>query len=232
LEASEDDLEFVAGHFRVKGTDQGKSLAEIAFAALQAHYWPEGIEPNLDSSASFDPEVYSYPHGTHLAALEVDTETGEVSIRKYVAVDDIGKVVNPLIVEGQVHGGVTQGIAQALFEEAVYDDNGTLITGSFVDYLVPTAADLIDFVTDRTESPAVSNELGAKGVGEAGTIASTPAIVNGILDALRPLGVTDIEMPCTPMRVWKAIQGVEPLTEESTTPEETQPHFDEEGGEA
>jgi carbon-monoxide dehydrogenase large subunit len=137
-----------------------------------------------------------------------------------------------MIVEGQVHGGLTQGISQALFEEAVYDDNGTLVTGSFVDYLVPTAADLIDFVTDRTESPAVSNELGAKGVGEAGTIASTPAIVNGILDALRPFGVTDIEMPCTPMRVWKAIQGVKPLTEESATPEKTQPHFDEEGGEA
>ena len=121
----------------MKGTDTGKSLAEIAFAALQAHAWPDGIEPNLDSSASFDPDVYSYPHGTHLAAMEVDTETGAVKIRKYVAVDDIGKVVNPMIVEGQVHGGLTQGIAQALFEEAVYDENGTLTTGSFVDYLVP-----------------------------------------------------------------------------------------------
>ena len=229
LEASEDDLEFRGGHFWVKGTDTGKSLAEIAFAALQAHAWPEGIEPNLDSSASFDPDVYSYPHGTHLAAIEVDTETGAVAIRSYVAVDDIGKVVNPMIVEGQVHGGLTQGIAQALFEEAVYDENGTLITGSFVDYLVPSAADTVDYVTDRTESPAVSNELGAKGVGEAGTIASTPAIVNGILDALRPLGVTDIEMPCTPMRVWKAIQGARPLTEESATPAEAQPHFNSEG---
>jgi carbon-monoxide dehydrogenase large subunit len=159
----------------------------------------------------------------------VDTETGAVAIRSYVAVDDIGKVVNPMIVEGQVHGGLTQGIAQALFEEAVYDENGTLITGSFVDYLVPSAADTVDYVTDRTESPAVSNELGAKGVGEAGTIASTPAIVNGILDALRPLGVTDIEMPCTPMRVWKAIQGARPLTEESATPAEAQPHFNSEG---
>jgi len=224
LEASEDDLEFRRGHFWVKGTDTGKSLAEIAFAALQAHAWPEGIEPNLDSAASFDPEVYSYPHGTHLAAIEVDTETGAVSIRKYVAVDDIGKVVNPMIVEGQVHGGLTQGIAQALFEEAVYDENGTLVTGSFVDYLVPSAADLVDFVTDRTESPAVSNELGAKGVGEAGTIASTPAIVNGVLDALRPFGVKDIEMPCTPMRVWKAIRGAEEQGA-SETPAEAQPHF-------
>jgi len=137
-------------------------------------------------------------------------------------------VVNPMIVEGQVHGGLTQGIAQALFEEAVYDENGTLVTGSFVDYLVPSAADTVDYVTDRTESPAVSNELGAKGVGEAGTIASTPAIVNGILDALRPFGVTDIEMPCTPMRVWKAIRGAE----DSETPSEAQPHFDAEGGQA
>jgi carbon-monoxide dehydrogenase large subunit len=230
LEASEDDLEYVAGRFQVKGTDQGKSLAEIAFAALQVHDWPDGIEPNLDSSAAFDPEVYSYPHGTHLAALEVDSETGAVKIRKYVAVDDIGKVVNPMIVDGQVHGGLTQGIAQALFEEAVYDENGTLTTGSFVDYLVPSAPDLIDFVTDRTESPALYNELGAKGVGEAGTIASTPAIVNGILDALRPLGVTNIEMPCTPMRVWKTIQGARPMSEEAATPAEAQPHFATEGG--
>jgi carbon-monoxide dehydrogenase large subunit len=229
LEANENDLEYAAGRFRVKGTDQGKSLAEIAFATLQAHDLPDGIEPNLDSSAAFDPDVYSYPHGTHLVAVEVDTETGAVALRSYVAVDDIGKVVNPLIVEGQVHGGLTQGIAQALFEEAVYDENGTLTTGSFVDYLVPSASDLINFVTERTESPALNNELGAKGVGEAGTIASTPAVVNGILDALRPLGVSDIEMPCTPMRVWKAIQGARPLTEESATPAEAQPHFDSEG---
>jgi carbon-monoxide dehydrogenase large subunit len=127
-----------------------------------------------------------------------------------------------------VHGGLTQGIAQALFEEAVYDENGTLVTGSFVDYLVPSAPDLIDFVTDRTESPALYNELGAKGVGEAGTIASTPAIVNGILDALRPFGVKDIEMPCTPMRVWKAIRGAEEQAT-SETPAEAQPHFSSKG---
>jgi carbon-monoxide dehydrogenase large subunit len=232
LEASPDDLEFVSGQFRVKGTDQGKSLAEIAFATLQAHDLPDGVEPNLDSAAAFDPPDFSFPHGTHLAAIEVDTETGATRIRKYVAVDDIGRVVNPLIVEGQVHGGLTQGIAQALYEEAVYDDNGTLTTGSFVDYLVPSAPDLIEFVTDRTESLALKNELGAKGVGEAGTIASTPAIVNGIVDALRPLGVSDIEMPCTPMRVWKTIQGASPMTGESATPPEAQPHFDSDGGAA
>ena len=155
-----------------------------------------------------------------------------MTIRKYVSVDDIGTIVNPLIVEGQVHGGVVQGISQALFEEAVYDDNGTLITGSFVDYLVPSAPDLIDIVTDYTVSPSTTNVLGAKGVGETGTIASTPAIVNGILDALRPLGVTDIEMPCTPMRVWKSIQGAKPMTDESATPGEAKPHFDSEGGQA
>ena len=223
LEANADDLEFAQGRFTVKGTEQGLAMGEIAFATFLAHNLPDGVEPNLDSDATYDPVNFSFPHGTHLAAMEVDTETGQVSIRKYVCVDDIGNVVNPMIVEGQVHGGLVQGIAQALFEEAVYDDNGTLLTGSFVDYLVPTAADLVDFVTDRTETPSLTNELGVKGVGEAGTIASTPAIVNAVLDALKPHGVTDIEMPCTPMRVWTAINGA---GSGSATPEEKQPHFE------
>ncbi len=137
----------------------------------------------------------------------MDTETGEVTIRNYTCVDDIGVVVNPLIVEGQVHGGLVQGVAQALFEEAVYDERGTLVTGSFVDYLVPSAADLPHFNTDLTETPSTTNELGVKGVGEAGTIASTPAVVNAVVDALRPLGVDDVPMPCSPHRVWQAIQG-------------------------
>src|SRR5262249_22661353 len=135
------------------------------------------------------------------------TDTGKVSIRKYVAVDDVGRVINPLIVEGQVHGGVVQGIAQALFEEAVYDDAGNLINGSFAEYLVPSAADVPDLVTDRTESPAPGHPLGVKGVGEAGTIASTPAVVNAVVDALRHLGVNDIAMPLTPERVWRAARG-------------------------
>jgi carbon-monoxide dehydrogenase large subunit len=138
--------------------------------------------------------------------LEVDTETGAVTLRKYVCVDDVGNVVNPLIVEGQVHGGLAQGIAQALFEEAVYDENGTLVSGSFVDYLVPSAADLPSFITDRTVSASTTNALGVKGVGEAGTIASTPAIVNGVLDAIRHLGVQDVAMPCAPQTVWRALQ--------------------------
>ncbi|MBA3232395.1 MAG: molybdopterin-dependent oxidoreductase, partial [Propionibacteriales bacterium] len=206
LEASVDDLEFTGGKFNVRGTDSSIGLGELAFAVFSAHDLPDGVEPTLDAEATYDPTNFSFPHGTHLCAVEVDTETGAVKLRSYTCVDDIGKVVNPLIVEGQVHGGLVQGIAQALFEEAVYDESGTLVTGSFVDYLVPSAADLINFTTDRTESPATTNALGVKGVGEAGTIASTPAVVNAVVDAVRHLGINDIEMPCSPHRVWTAIR--------------------------
>lgn len=207
LEASEQDLEFTGGRFSVRGVEQeGKTLQEVALAAFLAHDLPDGIEPSLDSEATFDPENFSFPHGTHLCATEVDTETGMVKIRKYVAVDDVGKVVNPLIVEGQVHGGLAQGIAQALYEEAVYDSEGNLTTTTMADYLIPSAMDLPTFTTDRTETPATSNPMGVKGVGEAGTIASTPAVVNAIVDALRPHGVTDVPMPCTPERVWRALR--------------------------
>jgi carbon-monoxide dehydrogenase large subunit len=164
------------------------------------------MEPSLDSDAVYDPENFSFPHGTHLAAIEIDTDTGHVDLRKYVCVDDIGNVVNPLIAEGQVHGGLAQGIAQALFEEANYDEQGTLVNGTFVDYTLPSAADLPSFDTRVVSTPATSNPLGVKGVGEAGTIASTPAIINGVLDAIRHLGVTDVEMPTTSQRVWRAIQ--------------------------
>jgi aerobic carbon-monoxide dehydrogenase large subunit len=206
LEASEDDVEFGAGTFKVRGTDKGVTIQDVALATFTAHNFPEGMEPSLDSEYTFDPENFSFPHGTHLAAMEVDTETGRVRLRSYVSVDDVGKVVNPLIVDGQVHGGLAQGIAQALFEEATYDEQGTLVTGTFVDYTLPSAADLPSFTTDRTETPATTNPLGVKGVGEAGTIASTPAIVNGVIDAIRHLGVRQVEMPCTPQRVWRAIQ--------------------------
>jgi carbon-monoxide dehydrogenase large subunit len=206
LEASEEDIEFNAGQFTVKGTDQGKAIQEIAWAAFTGHDYPEDMEPSLDSDAVYDPENFSYPHGTHLAAIEVDTETGHVDLRHYVCVDDIGTVVNPLIAEGQVHGGLAQGIAQALFEEANYDEQGTLVNGTFVDYTLPSAADLPSFTTATVETPATSNPLGVKGVGEAGTIASTPAIVNGVIDAIRHLGVREVEMPCTSQRVWRAIQ--------------------------
>lgn len=206
LEASEDDIDFEKGQFTVRGTDKGISMPEVVFATFLSHNFPEGVEPSLDSDYTFDPENFSFPHGTHLAAMEVDTETGKVNLRKYVCVDDVGSVVNPLLVEGQIHGGLAQGIAQALFEEANYDEQGTLVNGTFVDYTLPSAADLPSFVTDRTETPATSNPLGVKGVGEAGCIASTPAIVNGVLDAIRHLGVTQVEMPTTSQRVWRALQ--------------------------
>jgi carbon-monoxide dehydrogenase large subunit len=205
MEAGENDIEFVAGRFQVRGDpEQGRSIQEVALATFAAHDLPDGMEPSLDSDHTYDPENFSFPHGTHLCAAEVDTETGMVTIRSYVAVDDIGKVVNPLIVDGQVHGGIAQGIGQALYEEAVYDDAGNLLTTTMADYLLPSAADLPSYITDRTESPS-GNRLGVKGVGEAGTIASTPAVVNAIVDALRPLGVSDVTMPCTPERVWRAI---------------------------
>ncbi len=206
LEAAVDDLDFTDGRFTVKGTDQGLGIGEIALATFAAHNLPDGVEPSLDSDATFDPVNFSFPHGTHLCAAEVDTETGQVRLRTYVAVDDVGNIVNPLIVEGQVHGGLVQGIAQALWEEAVYDDQGTLVTGSFVDYTIPSSADTISFTTDNTVSASTTNDLGAKGVGEAGCIASTPAVVNAVVDAVRHLGVSDIRMPCTPERVWQAIQ--------------------------
>ena len=207
LECSPDDLEFSAGTFRVRGTPEAaKSIADCALAVFAAHNLPDGVEPTLDSDATFDPQTFSFPHGTHLCATEVDTRTGQVTIRKYVAVDDVGRVINPMIVEGQVHGGVVQAIAQALYEEAVYDDDGNLLTGTFVDYTVPSAADLPEMVVDRTESPAPDHPLGTKGVGETGTIAATPAVVNSVVDAVRHLGVSDIAMPLTPEKVWRAIR--------------------------
>jgi len=228
LEASVDDIEFKAGRFGVKGTDQGLAMAEIALATFAAHNLPDGIEPTLDSDATYDPVAFSFPHGTHLCAVEIDTETGGLKMRKYACVDDIGNIINPLIVAGQVHGGLVQGIAQALWEEAVHDDAGTLVSASFVDYLVPTAADTISFDIDHTTSPSTTNTLGTKGVGEAGTIASTPAVVNAVVDALRPFGVNDVRMPCTPERVYKAIHAQDGAqygggaTEGAATP-----HFDE-----
>ena len=230
LEASVEDLEFEAGKFTVRGAgddQEGLSLTSLALAVFAAHDLPDGMEPSLDADATFDPVNFSFPHGTHLCAMEVDTETGESTMRSYVCVDDIGHVVNPLIVDGQVHGGLVQGIAQALWEEAVFDEQGTLVTGSFVDYTLPSSADTISFITDRTVSPSTTNDLGAKGVGEAGCIASTPAVVNAIVDALRPMGVGDITMPCTPERVWRAIQD---SGQGGARQADAQPHFDEQEG--
>ncbi len=206
LEAAEGDLDFAGGVFSVKGSPEAqKTIQEVSLAAFAAHNLPEGMEPTINAESVLDPDNFSFPHGTHLCAVEIDTDTGFTRIRSYVCVDDVGSVINPMIVEGQIHGGVAQGIAQALYEEAVYDAEGNLVTGSLVDYLVPAAPDLPHFTTDRTETPATSNPLGVKGVGEAGTIASTPAVMNAVVDALRPYGVTDIRMPATPERVWRAI---------------------------
>jgi len=207
LECSPGDLEFADGQFSVKGDpEKSQPLAAVAFEAFTAHNLPDGVEPTLQGEATVDPEDFSFPHGTHLAAMEVDTETGQVTVRKYVAVDDVGVQVNPMIVEGQVHGGLAQGIAQALYEGAFYDEDGLPLNANLSTYLIPAAPDLPSFITDRTETPSTTHPLGTKGVGEAGTIASTPAIINGVVDALRPLGVTDVAMPATPMTVWKAIQ--------------------------
>ncbi len=207
MEANEDDLEYAHGKFTVAGAP-GSSVpfGDIAFAVFTGHDLPDGMEPTLNSEATYDPGNFSFPHGTHLCAVEVDTETGHVALRTYACVDDIGTAINPMLIDGQVHGGLAQGIAQALFEEAIYDDDGNLVTGTFVDYTLPSAADLPSFRTDRTVTPSTDNPLGVKGVGEAGTIASTPAVVNAVVDALRPWGITDITMPCTPERVWRAIQ--------------------------
>ena len=207
LEVSASDLEYSGGVFRVKGDpSKEQSIQGVAFEAFTAHNLPDDVEPTLQAESTVDPQDFSYPHGTHLCAIEVDTQTGKSKIRSYVCVDDIGVQINPMIVEGQVHGGLAQGIAQAMYEGAVYDSDGQLLTASFVDYLIPSAADLPSFTTDSTITPSTSNPLGVKGVGEAGAIASTPAVINAIVDALRPLGVNDVPMPASPMAVWRTIQ--------------------------
>jgi carbon-monoxide dehydrogenase large subunit len=206
LEVSPDDLEFTDGSFAVKGDpDSAKTIQAVAWEAFTSHDLPNGTDPNLFGESTVDPQVFSYPHGTHLCAVDVDTETGMTKIRKYVAVDDVGVEVNPMIVEGQIHGGITQGIAQALWEGASYDDDGNLVTASLADYLLPTAVDVPFYDTDRTVTPSTTHPLGTKGVGEAGAIASTPAVINAIIDGLRHLGVTDVPMPATPEAVWRAI---------------------------
>jgi aerobic carbon-monoxide dehydrogenase large subunit len=207
LEAAEADLVFEGGKFFVKGTPgRDVSIQQVAFAAYVPHKYPTGLEPGLEATSFYDPSNFTWPFGTHVAVVEVDPETGVVKLRRYVAVDDCGRVINPLLVDGQIHGGLAQGIAQALYEEAVYDENGQLVSGSMMDYAVPKADDLVNFELDRTETPSPVNALGVKGIGEAGTIASSAAIVNAVVDALAPLGVRHLDMPLKPERVWQAIQ--------------------------
>ena len=207
LEVSGDDLDYAGGTFTVKGSpDKEMTLAAAAWAAFAAHDLPDGMEPGLEATATYDPPNFSWPGGAHAAVVEVDIETGEARLVRYVAVDDVGSVVNPLIVDGQVHGGITQGISTALFEEGSYDETGSLLTANLLTYLVPSAAELPSYELDRTESPSPTNPLGVKGVGETGTIAAAPAVINAVLDAVSHLGVKDIQMPATPERVWRAIQ--------------------------
>jgi carbon-monoxide dehydrogenase large subunit len=207
LEVSEEDLDYEAGKFSVKGApDRARTIPEMAWSAWTSHNVPDDVEPNLEATAAYDPQNFVFPYGAHICAVEVDMETGQVDVVKYVAVDDVGTVINPEIVDGQVVGGVIQGIAEALYEEAVYDENGQLLTSSMTNYLVPAATEMPAVITDRTVTPSTTNELGVKGVGETGTIASPPAVVNAVIDALSHLGVTDIERPATPERVWRVIR--------------------------
>ncbi len=207
LEASEEDLDYAGGNFSVKGSpEKVLPLAAVAFESFTAHNLPDGMEPNLEASTSWDPPNFTFPYGTHIAVVEVDEDTGKVDLVRYVAVDDCGNRINPLIVEGQVHGGLAQGIGQALFEEAVYDETGNLLTATLADYLVPSAAELPSFELDHTVTPSPTNPLGVKGIGEAGAIASPPAVMNAIVDALSHFGKINIDMPASPEKVWKAIQ--------------------------
>ena len=207
LEAAEDDIEFEAGRFSVAGSPgQGLTIQEVAGAAYLADNLPEGMEPVLSESHFFDPPNFTWPYGTHVCVAEVDTETGAVTIPKYVAVDDCGPVVNPAIVDGQLHGGIAQGIAQALYEEAVYDERGNLVTGSMMNYMIPGAPEIPNMVLDRTETPSPTNPMGVKGIGESGAIAAQPAVINAVIDALSHLGVTHVDMPASPWKVWRAIQ--------------------------
>ena len=207
FEAAEEDVVFDQGHFYVKGSpDKRKAMAEIAFASFGAGL-PEGMEHGLEAVAYYDPSNFVWPFGTHIAVVEVDPETGAVDLKRYIAVDDCGNIINPMIVDGQIHGGIAQGIAQALYEEVVYDDeSGQIKTGSLVDYLIPTANEFPNFELGRTITPTPTNELGVKGIGEAGTIASSAAVINAICDALSPLGIKHVDMPASPDRLWKQIK--------------------------
>jgi carbon-monoxide dehydrogenase large subunit len=209
LEANPKDMDYVGGQFVVKGAPQKAiPFGQVALTAYVPHNYPEGVEPGLEETSFYDPANFCFPFGAHACVVEVDPDTGHVKILRYLAVDDVGNVINPMIVDGMVHGGIAQGVAQALWEEAVYDaDSGQLVSGSMMDYALPKADMLPFYETDRTETPTPVNPLGVKGAGETGTIASTPAVVNAVVDALSALGVDHIDaMPLTPERVWKTAQ--------------------------
>ena len=208
LEASDTDIEFKDGRFTVTGTDKSKAFAEVAFAAYVPHNYPlDELEPGLDETAFYDPKNFTFPGGCHICEVEIDPDTGVVEVVNLTAVDDVGRVINPMIVEGQVQGGLAQGIGQALLESCVYDAvSGQLMTGSYMDYCMPRADNVPSYRVGTHTTLCTHNSLGVKGCGEVGSIGSPPAIINAVLDALAPLGVTDIDMPATPQRVWQAIQ--------------------------
>ena len=207
LEVAEEDIQFEAGKYSVKGVPgKVQTLQEIALQSHLAHNLPEGVEPGLRATTFYDPSNFTYPFGTHIAVVEIDTETGQIEILRYVAVDDVGNVINPMIVEGQLHGGIAQGIGQALWEGAVYSESGQLLTGELLDYAVPKSHMLVSYELDNTVTPCPHNPLGVKGCGEAGAIASPAAVVNAVIDALKPYGVKHIDMPLAPEKIWKVIQ--------------------------
>jgi carbon-monoxide dehydrogenase large subunit len=209
LEAAEQDLVFEGGAWSVKGApDKKKAWGEVALMAYLAHNIPQGMEPGLEATSFYDPVNFTFPFGAHVAVVDVDVETGDVKLLKYVAVDDVGRVINPMIVDGMVHGGIAQGVGQALWEHGVYSADGHLLAQTMMEYAVPKAAQLPSYQTDRTVTPSPINPLGVKGAGETGTIAATPTVVNAVLDALAPLGITHIDMPLTPARIWQAVQAV------------------------
>ena len=210
LEAAEEDIVYENGQLFVSGAPaEFKSIQDIALAAhVYAEDLPDGMEPGLEATSYFDPKNFTWPFGTHIAVVEIDPDTGEVKLQRYIGVDDVGNVINPMIVDGMVHGGIAQGVGQALQEEAIYDDDGQLLTGSMMDYAVPTAGEFPMYETARTVTPTLVNPLGAKGAGETATIAASPAVINAVVDALSPLGVKHLDMPAKPEKVWRLIQGI------------------------
>jgi len=206
LEAPLDRVTFANGRFSTAGNDRRLSWTEMASEAFVAKNLPAEFEPGLEASSFFEPENFTFPFGAHIAVVEIDRDTGLVHIKKYVAVDDCGPQINPLLVEGQVQGGIAHSIGQALFEQTVYDENGQLLTGEFMDYAIPRAGDIPEYILGSTVTPSPSNPLGIKGVGEAGTIGATPAIANAVIDALEPLGIKHLDLPLTPERIWRAMQ--------------------------
>jgi aerobic carbon-monoxide dehydrogenase large subunit len=208
LEVGEADLDFKDGKFTVKGVpSKGKTIQELAFAAYTAWNMPKDVEPILEATTFYDPPNFVFPFGTHVCVVDIDKATGQVAIRRYVAVDDCGRQINPMVVAGQVHGGVLQGLAQAMLERAVYDDNGNLLSANFLEYLVPTALEAPEVETASTVTPSPHNPIGVKGIGETGTIASTEAYMNAVVDALASYGITDLEMPASPERIWRVVHG-------------------------